>query len=1017
MTEQERREHEKTNYYLVLELDFRKPEVSKDVIKKVFESKCAEWSSFLNNPQKRREAQSNQDLTSKSGSFERIMLAEDIGSQERLEEAKAAQLISETKLKELVNSFCGIKTVKVSDLKRYINNNKKYMLTLDSVKEQMKLAGVTVEEDKGTSNTRNPFDEIVKDLDVIGKKTLYEYLYWAVADPKNSLKKPDGTKWKQEDIFVLPINEISRISDAIYARYNDIAQKTERNNAIKKLATSCKKVLTDAAMRKKYDAFISQTIPEVVSSRIDLFGLDLSISLEEAKDLIELYGNTDEGRNLRFSEIKEALKREFLARKIVNYEFPNDTKEKPAFKRCRICGFLAEYGNTHCTNCGNAYVIKCFKCGNEIENGVNNCPNCGVDLEGKSNAEAECKSAQRCLDRFDFDGALKCIQRARRYWQECPQIPSLETEILERKKELEEKIVEINTLINKKYYVAAKTKYSSLTARVRGYSDVALGKIIDNAISEAKEWLDKAQKSQNNESQLIDYCSKALEICADLQEAKILMIKYPPKPASNLRVVKRNSSNLITWNKSPSNGNVTYRLVKREGSVPKSDVEDGKTISLIETSANQFEDKSLSANVPTYYAVYTYRAGISTIPAFNNDAVYNFLDVENVSLEEGDSCISLMWDKADGIDKVEIFRKQGSAITGYGDGSKIATTCSSLLSDVDLKNDQLYYYAIYAVYQTARGTMHSSGIVMRGMPAQPPEKASNCCLTKNGDTYSFSWNPVKKGKVEVLITNKEPSLMSGTVVSLAEIKRLFTQISVESKTTTSIQFKLTGEGVYYICPVTLINQMGVIGDYQRISSVADFTNLLTPRLSGNTVYLQFDWSCQAEAAVVLYKIDGYPNGPHDNFANKVVVTKMAYEKEKVIAIHDITLDEYYFTIYASYGNDVYSSGVSTTYNNGTLGLISYKIDIKRSLLRKIKGIKVHVEAENLNVIPKMVLYKKVGVQPVNKGDGILVGTIESVSQKKYEISFPDTAINDRTKYQLFLDNDELYSKIQLKKRG
>lgn len=1014
MTEIERRENEKTNYYMVLELDFRKPEVSRDTIEHVFETKCVEWSSLLNNPQKRREAQSNQDITSKSGSFERIMLAEDSNSQDRLEEAKAAVVISDRKLKELVNSFCGIKNVKESNLKRYIDNNKKYMLDIERVKKAMKVAGVTVEEDTGTGRSFNPFSDIAKDLDVVGKKTLYEFLFWAVDDSKNGIKKPDGTKWKKEDIFILSDGQIGDICDKIYARYNAIAQKTERNNAVKKLATSCKKVFLDRSMRKQYDDFISNALPDIVVNRIDIFGLDSSISLEEATDLIGLYGNTAEGKKLTLTEIKENLKKEFIARKILDYEFPNDSCTLQTFKRCRICGTMSKIGNVHCPECGNAYTIKCFKCGETIDNGIKNCPKCGTDLGGKQNAEIECRAARKCLDKFDFKGALECVQRAKRSWADYAEIMPLENEIRTLQGDLQEQIVRISKLVEKKCYIEAKSVYEALKSRVVGYKDSIVERSIENAIREATEWLDKAKNCQNNENQLIDYCSKAIEICEDLQEARILMIKYPPKSATNLKVIQNGRSNLISWDKSTSTGAITYCLLKGRGAIPK--IEDNNVKELIRTSSSFFEDKEIIANVPTYYSVYTYRAGISTIPIYNSEPVYNYLNVENVRVEEGNACLTLYWDKNSQVDSVVIYRKQGSPVKKYGDGILVETTKNNMYTDMSLINEQSYYYGLFAQYRTSEGLIAASGEYVGGMPTVPPDKAVSNEISKNGNTYTFSWITPLKGIVEVMMVEHEPRLQPGLLTGIDNIKEEFSPLGVVAKNANSVQFKVLKEGVFYICPITIVGKMGVIGDYHRVSSVADFSGLQTPRISGNTGYIVFDWSCKAKEALVLCKSGGYPSGPEDSTAKKVIISKDVYEKEKTVVFHDLVKGDYYFSVYASYGTGIYSAGISTFCMNGTQDVIVYRIEIERSLFKKVKGIRVYVESDTLNTLPKLLLYKKMGVQPLNKGDGTLVGKIEGSSQNKITYFFEDTTIGEKTKFQMFFENDDLYRKIQLRKR-
>ena len=102
--------------------------------------------------------------------------------------------------------------------------------------------------------------------------------------------------------------------------------------------------------------------------------------------------------------------------------------------------------------------------------------------------------------------------------------------------------------------------------------------------------------------------------------------------------------------------------------------------------------------------------------------------------------------------------------------------------------------------------------------------------------------------------------------------------------------------------------------------------------------------------------------------------------------------------------------------NGTQDVIVYRIEIERSLFKKVKGIRVYVESDTLNTLPKLLLYKKMGVQPLNKGDGTLVGKIEGASQNKITYFYEDTTIGEKTKFQMFFENDDLYRKMQLRKR-
>lgn len=1013
MNEQERRSNEKYNYYFALALDFRKPELSKSVIQSAFEKKRTEWSANKNNPAKRRDIEQYIELTGKSGSFERIMLADDVASPERIEEAEAARNLADQKIDRIINNFCGVKKISTAEVKKLLERNKKYQITLEEFRNKLKKYGIQEIDEKLDNGAKSTaYAQIKKDLDVIGKKTLYEYLFTFVNDPKNGIANPNGgTKWSQEDIYLLTGEQLGRISDAAFQKFNAVATKTEKVNANKSLAGACRNCLVDPIKRKEYDGYISSTLPEEVAERIDSFGINGQISLEQSKDLIKLYSQLQP--KLSVEEIIQILKEEFISRKIYNYEMPNHSRSNPTFKRCNICGALTEPQHSHCSSCGATFEVKCFKCGAMVDNGINNCPHCGTDLKSKVLVENECAMARKCLDRHDFEGAANCIARAKRIWSDSPMIAPLEQEVATKRKQLESSISHINSLVQKRHFIEAGNELNKLQARVPGYRDDVLAKRIQAGITEGNEWLKKAKGSLNNESMMIDYCTKALASCADLQDARLLMLKYPPLPASDIRVVQRENSNVISWQPSKSSGAVVYRLLKKEGSLPANDT-DGEL--LIETSACQYVDNKLKANVATYYTIYTYRAGISTVPVSNNAAVYNYVDVSEFKLAEANGTINLSWSLDSGISDIEIYRKANSPITAYGDGEKLLGIVGDTYSDLNLTNDIKYYYAIFAMYKTARGISHSKGKMIAGIPTSPPDTVQKCVLEKDGYVYSLRWNPVQKGNVEVLVSDKQLDWKPGEMFSAEEIYRNLKNLPITSRRSSGIQFELKTEGVHYLYPVNFVSQTGVVGECVRISSVADFTELNEIRLSGDTIYISFNWSCKADYATIAYKTDGYPTGPADAYAKKVVVSREQFAKEKYVSIYDIERNNYYFAIYATYGKDTYSSGLFARYCNAARQNINYSVKLEKSLFGKIKGYKLQVSSDNDSGLPKMVLYKKNGVQPLNKGDGILAYVVEAQSGSTLDLSIPDTAITEKTKFQLFFEQDNLYDRIQLLRR-
>lgn len=547
MTEQERRQREDKNYYLVLELDFRKPELKKGVIEKAFEEKRKEWSRQVNNPARSRSARQNLELTGKSGSFAEVMLSEDESASRRREEAEAAKKIADDKVESLINNFSGVGKINSSAIKKLLDKYKKYRITMEEFRSLLKANGIeeiadTAQNDLAKSSS---LAQIQKNLDVIGRKTLYDYLFAFVSDARYDMKKPDGSEWTLEDIFALSSEELIAISDKAYGEYNKAPNKDEKCNANKSLASICRTCFGDSLKKQEYDDYISEGIPDEVSERIDSFGIMGNIGLEQVKDLIKLYSSLQPG--LSEETITNRLRKEFVNRKIFNYEFPYNTKEQPIFRRCNLCGRLSEVRNTYCAFCGKPFLIRCFNCGAEIENGTNNCPKCGTDLKARAEAEAVCSSAEKYLEIFEFEAAEEKIAQARRIWPQCPLIAPLEQKLQEKRSRMEESIDRIGRLTKSRHYIEAKAEYEKLTARVPGYGDEILFRKIEAGITEAKEWLRKAKAAVGDEISMIDCCSKALALCADLQEARMLVLKYPPGPASNIKIISKGESNLITW--------------------------------------------------------------------------------------------------------------------------------------------------------------------------------------------------------------------------------------------------------------------------------------------------------------------------------------------------------------------------------------------------------------------------------------------------------------------------------------
>ena len=385
MSSEKRRQKEESNYYFILGLDFRKPELSKKVIERVFEEKKAEWSRNLINVGKKAEAERGMELTQKNSEFENIMLDDDIDSPDRIKEAEAAKKIADDEINRYINFFCGIKQIKTSGIETYIKSNAKYLITIEDFRKRLK--GYEIEEVNDIEKEHSSYRGIEEKLKIIKKKTLYEFLLFYVKD-KKEYRNPDSSKWTLDDIYNLNAKQIMEIADKLYHEMLSKQNKSEKQQAMEELAGECRILLGNPRNKEEYDNYLNSLIlPDEICKEIVVFGINGSIDAVQAKELMKYYAKLKPG--LSEVEIKENLKKEFIRRNILDYEFPQGLDGGSIFQRCHCCNRLVGRECKYCTSCGHSFFWQCIHCGAEVEDGFDDCPVCGTSKNKKSEQQEQ----------------------------------------------------------------------------------------------------------------------------------------------------------------------------------------------------------------------------------------------------------------------------------------------------------------------------------------------------------------------------------------------------------------------------------------------------------------------------------------------------------------------------------------------------------------------------------------------------------------------------------------------------
>lgn len=974
------------NFYILLELDFDKPETDMDVINKAIKSKQEQWSKDRNHPTKGIKAQQYLSLLSE---ITRVMSDEKIRHTEALEAQKI--------IYEPLN-----KQIKIISQKGYVETTeieflaKKYKISGDVVKKRVT---VEIREPKKAAQPEIPTLEaatvrkIESLLDTIkgslNCSDLYSFLGLENGENREEIKK------KAEELA---------------SEYRK-KQKTAENTAASELAGICVSIIGDEKKRKSYDAYLKLQRLNDVKENIDLAAADGEISKGESTELIKQIMQ----KGLSVKEAEEFLisyckgKRYFVL-------MPTEDEGLLNLKVCGYDGTVVDVskGAKICPACGMPLEIECPKCKTSNETLNNNCTKCGFYIKGMGKAKEECKRAYDLISKMNFDAAEEAIKKAEKFWSDYHEIPAVKAELRQKKDLAKAYIEKIKQLVNKAEYYSAGAELAILKQKIPSFTDPALENKIAFGLQTAESWILKAKGTQN-EKEIIEYCSQALKACTDYPEARTLLIKYPPLPPSGLEVTQGHNSIILKWVPGKSSG-VSYKIVRKEYSAPRNE-NDGNTLG--ETDGNFFEDNDPPAGTPLYYTVLSYRGGIYSTALSNASPEYLYADVADVTAYSADGSINISWKNPVGVKYIEVWRKESEFPEAVGDGKKIDVLNNEGIADLNLKNDTAYYYTIFAAYQGERDFCFSRGFKQKCVPSVPPRPVRNITLKKaEGNAYLITWEKPNKGRVQVYYSSVPLDWQTGEVKAISAIERQLKVLPAIEKTELSTKFVMNTDGVFYLYPIIILNETGIISEAVRTANVADFTDVKTPRISGNKLYLEFTWPGKAKKALILYRDDGYAISPDDPSANKEIITQIKYSSQAAAIINGIEKKNYHITIFAVYGEaaePVYSSGVTLLVRNEPVKEIRYSIKPEKTLWGKMKGITLTVLSNGEGVaLPDLQLVKKANNLPLNKNDGTVVGVLKDVCLKdNYALTVEDKITAQKTFYKLFFVDDDNYERFKI----
>lgn len=834
----------------------------------------------------------------------------------------------------------------------------------------------------------------------LDKKSFYDFLDIPVKDNEICRESCDRLKQKtqqKKDYYL----ELSK------TRNNDEV------SAGKKVCSGCELAFKDSKSKDNYDAYLSwmkrREILDNFKERV--FGDVPKALADDCKQ--RLVKQLPEGKEA--DKIAENLLVAYCNEKKISYK--GSESSSSAKKRiCRNCRRINDSTRDICENCGTDLIIKCPKCGTEIETGSNFCSKCHFDAHKIDLALLRYEQAEDAIRILNYKLSDELLKEAKYLWINKNKITHIKKLKEDSKKIYGTLPDDLKEAVSAKEFFKAKKLYAQLQKKVSVYEDKDLESQINHAISKSESYYNQSIKVSkfSSETEILEICSKANKVCTDNPLILELVRKYPPKPPKNLSVISDGirKINMLSWEKSNSDGFIYYLVIRKENSVPLNK-SDGMRIGRVSTLS--INDTYVQPGVFYYYSIFAERAGILSSPLTNNETpAVNLFEIEDVTITPGDKKLQINWKAVPRNCGINLYRSSESKKE-----TKLTVSNLSGYIDYGLINDISYTYRIQLVYPVGGKTQSTKGVTVSAKPTSPPPSIDNFTVEHvKDDQFQILFKNPKNLHIKFYTSDKKPDIIIGEVITVANLESKMKELQVNIRGDTA-SFRYNGSDVIYITAV--FEKSGVVkigriarvrkGDSVIIKSVSDVNGKITINLTPPN---------NATGFVVLYRFDQFPSDLSDNMAKKVYLPFAHYKHNGALILDSPEEKDYYISVFAEFKDDgkcEYSSSADYLFKHGSKETLIYSVYVSKKLFVGSKlNIEFKSEDNNSFELPEIEIYSSIGRVPMFKSSGSIMHKIESQSVNgvlKIDIPLPKN-LEKNTYIKPFLCDDKLYDNFELK---
>lgn len=434
--------------------------------------------------------------------------------------------------------------------------------------------------------------------------------------------------------------------------------------------------------------------------------------------------------------------------------------------KCNYCECINEFETEEeaqkkntCRNCKKELFKKCDKCGRLVPVFKESCPHCNYVFASAALFSKYYQQAEAAFRKCDYELSRQLLFKAQSVApNEKTRIQTLSKQIDEEENKSRKPINTLKQLIAERRFQTARKESAKIIQEYPKLNISEYVKTINLELSKADSLFTSA--SNYTSSKKADVCVAILMQCVDYSPAILFLRSTPPQMISSITVSPISATGVISvsWSLSKEQG-VSYRLVRKDGSIPSISENDG-TIILDNTNKNSYSDNNVTPGQTYTYSVFAIRMSVFSLPVSKTGVVFS--EVKNCRISQTNNAIRITWDAPANSMGVSVLR------TLNGRNAVVAESAHGSFEDYSIIFGQTYIYKVFANYS---GGKRSSGVECVITPLVSIDAFSFRISQIKGNQYKITWDIRQRG-IDLRV------LVNGTLFAEAKSDNVFTQISL-----------------------------------------------------------------------------------------------------------------------------------------------------------------------------------------------------------------------------------------------